>query len=102
MNDTINSMQVVVFCFNICLIFYAIISNIKGKIRCHDQMIVIYIAFVSIFLCFIILKNNYFHKITLDPERLYLNLTFIISIVHFYIIYSFVKKRERRKDSRNE
>ena len=100
MNISINGMHFLVLGLNILLIFYAIFSNLKGRIRCTDKMIVIYISFVSIFLCFMILKNLFAQGIAIDPVRLYTNSTLIISIVHFYIIYSFVKKRERRKGLR--
>lgn len=100
MNINIGGMHIIVLGLNILLIFYAIFSNLRGQIRCNDKMIVIYIIFLSVFLCFIILKNLFAQFVVIDPIRLYTNLTLIISVVHFYIIYSFVKKRERRKGLR--
>lgn len=100
-NSTAVGIPIVVLFFNFILIIYAIFSNITGRIRAQDKAIASYIVVVSVFVCFIIFKTVFLETFVVDPVTLYINSALIISVVHFYIICSYVRKRDRRKGKRS-
>lgn len=94
MSNTLNGMQVIVLCLNMGIFIYAMLTNIKLSLRDIDKTIILFIGFVSIFSSFGLIKHTFYAE---DTTRIVTINNFLIAIIHFYIIYSFVKKRNKRK-----
>ena len=97
MSNTLNGMQVIVLCLNMGIFIYAIFANLKIKLRDIDKTIILFIALISIFTSFGLIKHAFSAQ---DTTRISTVNGFLIAIIHFYIICSFVKKRNRRKGNR--